>query len=147
MSNVLSLAMILAIATGAPDASHTIVVPHASGKAQVEYRGNLAIEHRQVGSVAPGGRASTLRCRWTANLHVERNATHTSGSTASRSFVINDVARGHHPGWCPANTNKRSRDAALQAMDINKHLKRAITADHAMLDAELDQLGLSRDGE
>lgn len=144
MSYLASLGMLLSAAAVLPDADHATVVYHALGTTQVEYRGNVALEHRQVGSVAPGGRPPTLRCIWTANLRVDRVATHISGSTASRSFVHKDVARGHHPGWCPGNSSSRGGNLATRVPEIDKPLQKAIAADQATLMAELNRLGPQR---
>ena len=58
MSYLSLLGTTLALATSPPVELHTVVVQHPSGPAKVEYRGDPAIAHRQIGSA---GRVSTLR--------------------------------------------------------------------------------------
>lgn len=144
MSTLALLGMTLSLTASLPATPHSIVVQHSSGPAQVDYRSQLAIEHRQIGSVAPGGRASTLRCMWTANLLVDRTATSRSGSIASRSFVHSDLASGHRPGWCTANKRSIERDVAARMTDSDVHIAKAAEADQQMLHAELDRLGSRR---
>lgn len=135
-----SFAVALAAATSAPLAVHHLTVPHASGTAEAEYRGEIGVQHRQVGSAAPAGRPSTLRCLWTATMKVNRTATTAAGALASRSFVQGDLANGTRPGWCSANRSVMARDVALRLGDGRHHLVKAADADRAVLLADLGRL-------
>lgn len=135
-----TIAVALAAASTAPLAAHTLAVPHASGTAQAEYRGAIGVQHRQIGTPSPGGRPSTLRCVWTANIKVNRVASTAAGMLASRSFVQEDVANGSRPGWCSANRSVIARDVAQRLGDGSTHLARAAAADRAVLLTELDRL-------
>ncbi len=140
MSYLAALGMIVAATTGAPVATHNVVVPHPSGPVDTEYRGRLSVEHRQVGAAGPGGRASTLRCLWTAHLAVDRTASHSSGIMASRSFVHEGVARGQRPGWCSTNRVAIERDVAARTQTLDRHVAEAARADRPALHAEIDRL-------
>ena len=133
------LAVLAATGAAAPLAAHSLSVPHASGEAAAEYRGEIAVAHRQIGAAAPAGRPSSLRCVWTASMAVDRTATTPAGALATRRFVQDDVARGSRTGWCAANRAAIARDVAAQVGDGSRHLARAAAADRGMLLTELDR--------
>lgn len=135
-----TIAAALAVASTAPLAAHSLAVPHASGTAPAEYRGAIGVQHKQVGTPSPGGRPSTLRCVWTANMEVNRVASTAAGALASRSFVQADVANGSRPGWCSANRSVIARDVAQRLGDGSEHLAQAAAEDRAVLLTELDRL-------
>ena len=137
-------AMLLAAATATPAGAHQVTVQHPSGPVQADYRGTVQVEHRQLGTVAPGGRPSTLRCAWTAHLSVDRAATRGQDASFSRSFVRNDVASGSRPGWCSTNRDAIARDVAARVGDTGRHLALAAGEDRPVLDAELDRLPPAR---
>lgn len=133
-----------AAATGAPAATHSLSVEHASGAVQADYRGDIKIQQKQVGAVAPPGRPSSLRCVWTANMEVNRTAIGAGGVMASRSFVENNVANGSRPGWCNASRSAIQQDVAKKVGDTRAYLAKAADADRAALIADLDKLAASQ---
>lgn len=146
---ILSTTMIAALAAvspapspaaAAPAPADSVSVPHPSGTAQADYRGAITVAHKQIGSAAPAGRPSSLRCVWSASLEVNRTATTPTGTLASRSFVQEDVAEGSRPGWCTANRSAIARDVAQRVGDGSQHLAKAAAADRAVLLADLDRL-------
>lgn len=140
MTLLATLAVAAAAATAAPLPAHNLAVPHSSGTAQAEYRGAIGVQHKQVGSVAPAGRPSTLRCVWTAKMEVNRTATTAAGALASRSFVQDNVANGSRPGWCSASRAAIAREIAERLGDGSQHLVKAAEADRGVLLTELDRL-------
>jgi hypothetical protein len=140
MSSTASLGLVLAAASGVLGATHTVSVPHHTGPVTAEYQGKIEVQHRQVGSPAPGGRSSTLRCAWTANLAVNRMATSGTGAMASRSFTQSKVAAGTRPGWCSANRAAIAADVAARVGDPSQYLAAAAREDRLVLDTELERL-------
>ena len=140
MTFITSLGLMLSAAHGMPAAVHTVSIQHASGPVEAEYRGEVDVQHRQIGSPAPGGRPSTLRCAWTAHLAVDRIATSTSNAMASRNFTRNDIASGSRPGWCRTNRAVIARDVAARIGDVERHVALAAQDDTPALQAELDRL-------
>lgn len=144
MSYIASLGLLLAVSAATPAAAHSLTVQHSSGPIQADYRSTVHVQQRQIGSPGPGGRPSTLRCAWTANLAVDRTATTETGVMASRSFVRNDVATGSHPGWCNTNRAAITRVATAHVGDTDRHIAVAAQEDRPLLHAELDQMTAKR---
>lgn len=142
MPHVLSAALLLGLAPAATGAQvdHTTRVDHHSGPVTAQYRGQVDIHHKQVGIVAPGGRASTLRCDWSARLTVDRKATAASGRTMHRTFVSEPAIAGSRIGWCSTHREAISREVAARANDFDRSLQAVALEDHDMLRAELDRV-------
>jgi hypothetical protein len=138
------LAAAAAATSGAAPASHTLSVQHSSGAVQAEYRGDIKIQQKQVGAVAPPGRPSSLRCVWSASMEVNRTATGAGGVLASRSFVESNVANGSRAGWCNASRDAIQQDVAKQVGDPAPFLAKAAEADRPALMADLDRLAATQ---
>ncbi len=119
---------------------HSAQLDHHSGPVTARYRGALVVDHRQIGAVAPAGRASNLRCHWTAQLAVERHATTATGATMQRSFVSDRSLSGHRPGWCADQRDAIARDVAAQSIALDRQIQAVAREDHDVLRAELDRL-------
>ncbi len=135
-----TLATIIVAAIAVPAAAHTVTIPHSSGNVRAEYAGEVVVQHRQIGTPAPGGRASTLRCMWTASLAVDRKATNDAGRVASRSFTRENVASGSRPGLCSSNRAAIDREVIAQLGDASDHVALAAQDDHSVLHQELEHL-------
>jgi hypothetical protein len=135
-----SLSLVLAAAEGVPTATYTLSIPHHAGPVSAEYQGEVAVHHKQVGAPAPGGRSSTLRCAWRADLKVYRVATSAAGAMASRTFTHSNVASGNRPGWCSTNRTAIAADVAARVGDAHQHLASAAREDQMALKAELERL-------
>ncbi|MES2271995.1 MAG: hypothetical protein V4533_14015 [Pseudomonadota bacterium] len=135
----LSLGLLAAASSAA--AEHRVQIDHRSGAVDAHYRGNVDVSHKQIGSAAPGGRASSLRCAWTAKISVNREARHASGAVMTRAFESDTIVKGSRPGWCSTNTAAIAQDVALRTDDIQRHLLAAAEKDHAVLTAEVERLG------
>jgi hypothetical protein len=120
--------------------AHEVRIEHSSGAVDARYHGRLVVAHRQVGAVAPGGRASTLRCAWQADVVVDRAARHPSGSTMARSITRDRVLTGSRPGWCAGARQAIDREVAARSADIRTHLLAVADEDRATLMAETDRL-------
>ena len=131
---------LLAAASSAP-AAHRVQIDHRSGAVDAHYRGELDVSHKQIGSAGPGGRASSLRCAWTAKISVNREARHASGVVMTRAFTSDAVVKGSRPGWCSTNKTAIAQDVAMRTDDIQRHLLAAAEKDHPVLTAEVERLG------
>ncbi|MEG3170349.1 hypothetical protein U1737_19350 [Sphingomonas sp. LB3N6] len=119
---------------------HQNEVDHRSGPVTVKYRGDVVITHKQVGAVAPGGRASSLRCNWAASMSVARHAVAASGTRLLRSIDSRPVVSGTRPGWCVASHGAIKKEVAAKAADMQQHLMTLAQEDEQMLRIELDRI-------
>ena len=119
---------------------HQNQVDHHSGPVAVQYRGDVAITHKQVGAVAPGGRASSLRFDWAATMTVARHAVASSGTTLVRTIDSEPVVSGTRPGWCATSHRAIAQEVAGKTVAIRDHLVVVAGQDEAMLRAELDRI-------
>lgn len=119
---------------------HQNQVDHHTGPVAVKYRGDVAIMHKQVGMVAPGGRASSLRCEWTASMTVARHAIAASGTRLVRSMDSEPLASGTRPGWCVKSHRAITKEVAGKTADMQRHLMVLAQEDEKTLRAELDHV-------
>ncbi|MDQ0836519.1 hypothetical protein [Sphingomonas faeni] len=142
MAYFLTAGLVLA-ATGAAlgmTVDHQNEVDHRSGPVAVKYRGDVVITHKQVGAVAPGGRASSLRCDWAASMSVARHAVAASGTRLVRSIDSEPVVSGTRPGWCVASHGAIKKEVVAKAADMQQHLLMLAQEDEQMLRVELDRI-------
>ncbi len=130
----------LLLAAPASEIAHSMRIDHATGPVHAEYRMRVDVRHEQLGVAGPGGRASTLRCRWQADLVVDRQARHAAG-TLRRDLRQEGVAAGSRPGWCTTNRAGIARDVARATQDMRGAVAALAGQDAEMLRAELDQIG------
>jgi hypothetical protein len=119
---------------------HRLRIDHHSGAIDVLYRGDVAVVTKEVGTVAPGGRPSTLRCTWRLDVALEREARHASGSVMTRSFNTLTALEGSRPGWCMTHRRAIEQDVASRRQEVQQHLLAAAAADRPVLAAEIDRL-------
>ena len=136
--------LILGLLLGAPtsEIAHSVRIEHAAGPVHADYRMRVDVHHQQLGVAGPGGRASTLRCRWEVDLVVDRQARHTAG-TLQRALRQEGVASGSRPGWCTANRAVIAQDVARATTNMRGAVEALARQDAEMLRAELDQIGSS----
>ena len=141
MTPFIIAALMLGTATAAPPApvEHSVRVDHPAGSVDARYDGNVAISYRQVGAAGAGGRASSLRCTWSADMMVQRQATAAGGSTMSRSFVREGVLTGSRPGWCDTHRSAIDREVAGRMDDLHGHVRAMAAEDHELLRGEIDR--------
>lgn len=130
----------LLFAAPTSEIAHSVRVDHPAGPVHADYRARIDVRHQQLGVAAPGGRASTLRCRWQADLVVDRQGRHASG-TLHRALRQESVAAGSRPGWCTANRAVIAKDVASATADMRGAVEALADRDAEMLRAELDQIG------
>ncbi len=128
------------IAAAAPAAEHKVRVDHHSGAIDAHYRAGVTIAHRQVGAAGPGGRASTLRCQWSAGVTIDREARHASGTTMLRTISRDDVVEGSRPGWCDGQRRAIAEEVARRTDAVRDHMMAVAAEDHGVLRAEADRL-------
>ncbi|MDP1026428.1 hypothetical protein Q5H91_04325 [Sphingomonas sp. KR1UV-12] len=142
MSLLLAAGLMLGAAAAAqvPPVDHVVRVDHDSGPVDARYNGNVAMTYRQVGATAPGGRPSTLRCLWSADMVVDRQARAISGSTLARSFSRQAVMNGSRHGWCDAHRAAIDQEVAARRDDLHGHVRAMAAEDHEILRHEIDRL-------
>ncbi|WP_294330583.1 hypothetical protein [uncultured Sphingomonas sp.] len=119
---------------------HSVRIEHPTGPAHAEYRMRVDVRHQQLGVAAPGSHAATLRCRWRADLVVDRQARHATG-TLRRALRQDGVAAGSRPGWCTASRAVIAKDVARATTDMRGAVAALAGRDAELLRAELDQIG------
>ncbi|WP_312490474.1 hypothetical protein [Sphingomonas sp.] len=137
--------LIAGLALGAAVASdgaleHRVQLDHHSGQVAVHYRADVGVTHKQIGAVATGGRPSTLRCLWSANMTVHREARATNGATLTRSAAHDNVIEGSRPGWCSTSRQAIAQEVAQRRDALHDHLQAVAQEDHPTLRAEMDRL-------
>lgn len=136
--------LILGLLLAAPfsEIAHSVRIDHEAGPVQADYRMRIDVRHQQLGTAGPGGRTSTLRCRWQADMMVDREARHPAG-TLQRALRQERVATGSRPGWCTANRAVIARDVASATKDMRGAVEALARRDADTLRAELDRIGPS----
>ncbi len=119
---------------------HRVQLDHPAGPVDARYRPRIDIEHRQIGAVAPPGAASTLRCAWQANLHVDREARHSSGSLLQATLRRDAIASGSRRGWCASQRDAIAQEVSLRVESMRGHLVDVAQEDHGALTQALDRL-------
>lgn len=119
---------------------HKTTIDHAVGPIAADYTGSTRVAMEQVGSAGAAGRPSSLSCRWTVSLAVDRHARLGSGHQARRSLVRSDVVKGSTPGWCPDREYGAERIAARHGKDIHAALMALVEQDRALILAEADSM-------
>ena len=142
MTYLLAAGLMLGLTAAWPGTTveHSTRIDHHSGPVDVRYRGDIRIDQKQVGSVAPGGRPSTLRCTWQANMAVTRDAKAAAGTMMSRQFVRESVASGSRVGWCGTNRTAIAREVAARTRNLDRHMMEVAQEDRDVLHSELDRL-------
>lgn len=132
--------LVLAASLAAPAYAleHEVVIDHAEGPIAADYKGTVTIETRQVGAAAATGRPSTLSCRWTATLNVERVAKVGSALSSRRTLTSDDVATGARPGWCPSDPDALAKLVDARGERVRGALLALVEQDRAALVAEAD---------
>ncbi|WP_294199812.1 hypothetical protein [uncultured Sphingomonas sp.] len=133
------------LALGAAAASegaleHQVQLDHHSGPVAVRYSADVGVTHKQIGAVTTGGRPSTLRCLWSANVTVHREARGTTGTTLMRSAARDGVIEGSRPGWCTTQRAAIAQEVAARRDAVQEHLQAVAQEDHGLLRSELDRL-------
>ncbi|WP_322964308.1 hypothetical protein [Sphingomonas fuzhouensis] len=119
---------------------HQVQLDHHSGPVAVRYSADVGVTHKQIGAVTTGGRPSTLRCLWSANVTVHREARGSGGATLIRSAAQDGVIEGSRPGWCSANRTAIAQEVAQRQDAVRDHLQAVAQEDHGLLRAEMDRL-------
>jgi hypothetical protein len=133
----------LTLATGTIPLTHDVPVEGSPTPLTLRYEADVAIEHRQVGTVAPGGRADTLRCHWTASGDVRRTLIGTDAGKAERRLPLASTGalepmKGHRPGWCEANRAAIAASVEAGVPALRSQLAAFAERDRTTLSSEID---------
>lgn len=141
MSLVIAATVLAAAAPAEPMVlEHTTRVEHAGTALDVYYRTRVSVAHRQLGMPTKGGTPSTLRCDWRANVAIEREARHGSGSLLTRTIEEQGVVQGSRAGWCSTHRHAIARDVARQEETLRGHVQLVAQRDEPALRAEMERL-------
>lgn len=140
MKKLLLSAAVLAASLAAPALAleHEVVIDHAEGPIAADYKGTVTVATRQVGTAGAPGRPSTLACRWTARLEVERVATVGAVFRSQRILAQDKVASGLRPGWCETQTKAIDRVVAARRDAFRSAMLALVEQDRTALLAEAD---------
>ena len=140
MKKLVMSALALAAGIAAPAAAleHEVVIDHADGPIAADYKGTVTVETRQVGSAGAPGRPSTLACRWTARLDVERVASVGEVFRSQRILTRDKVASGSRPGWCETQARAIDRIVEARRDTMRSAMLALVEQDRAALLAEAD---------
>lgn len=135
----MSLIIAAGLLLGAPAAdAHRVEIDHRGHRVDVTYRSNLDVSHKQVGVAGPGGRASTLRCAWKANVSVHREARSAAGHVLARTIASDAPIEGSRPGWCSAQRAAIAQEVTARSTAVREHLLATAEQDREALALELD---------
>lgn len=126
------------LAAPAAALEHEVLIEHAAGAIAADYQGTVMIETRQIGTVGVAGRPSSLRCLWTASLHVERTAQVGEALQSRRSLTQDDVASGSRPGWCQRHVAAIDKLVAGRKETFQAAMMALVNQDRSALLAEAD---------
>ena len=136
----MSLMIVAGLLLGAPQVdAHRIELDHRGQRVDVTYHSDLDIEHKQLGAVGPGGRASTLQCAWKARVSVQREARSGAGHVLSRTIASDAPIEGRRAGWCKGQRDAIAQDVAARSGDVQAHLLAVAERDREALALELDR--------
>ena len=136
--NMLLFAAAAALASPAMALEHEVVIDHAGGPIAADYQGSVTVETRQVGTPGVGGRVSTLACKWTASLNVERMAKVGDTVRSRRTMTRSDVAEGSRPGWCETNAKAIDRIVEARRETFRTAMLAMVEQDRSTILAEAD---------
>lgn len=128
MSSALSLLAAVA-------ASHVVQIEHRDMSVEVTYAVRTDIRTKTIGAHTPN-RMDGRRCRWSANVLVERKPTQAPalGRAVGRALELS----GSLPGACGRDRKSIARQVAAHEGRIRAHLMAVAESDRAQLLAELD---------
>lgn len=117
---------------------HEVVIDHDGGMIAADYRGTITIRTTQTGAVGAAGRPSTLACRWTASLTVERAAKMAQALTSHRTLTSENVVGGVRPGWCQTQSKAIAHLIDARRDSVRRTMMAMVDQDRAALLAEAD---------
>ncbi|WDA40866.1 hypothetical protein [Erythrobacter sp. BLCC-B19] len=141
------LALGACLAAPAAALEHEVVIDHAAGPIAADYKGTVTIETTQVGTAGAAGRPSTLACRWSATLNVERVAKVGETLRSHRSLTSEDVASGSRPGWCETSAKAIEALVDTRSERMRSAMLALVEQDRAAILAEAESAARTgRDG-
>ena len=129
----------LIIAAGTPiAAAHDVRIDHQGGATQVSYSARADVKTRTIGSSSPT-RMDTRRCRWLADVVIERSP---RGLPHLTRVVSRDQRlSGSVPGACTGKDRMIDREIAAREDEVRSHLVAVAEKDSTLLLAEINAAG------
>lgn len=132
----------LAIGLSAPELAleHEVVIAHEAGPIAADYKGSVIVDTTQVGTPSVAGRPSSLACKWTAALNVERVAKVGDSMQSRRTLSSEPVASGSRPGWCAANTKAIDKLVEARKDSLRAAMLAMVEQDRSAILAEAESM-------
>ncbi len=127
-----------ALASPALALEHEVVIDHEAGPIAADYKGSVAIETTQIGTPGVAGRPSSLACKWTATLNVERVAKVGEALQSRRSLTRDNVASGSRPGWCESSAKAIDKIVDARTDSFRTAMLAMVEQDRAAILAEAE---------
>lgn len=140
------LALGASLAAPAFALEHEVVIDHDSGPIAADYKGSVTVETKQIGTPGVAGRPSSLACKWTATLNVERVAKVGETFQSRRNLTTDNVASGSRPGWCETGAKAIDRFVDSRTDRFRTAMLALVEQDRASILAEAEGVTNSRGG-
>jgi hypothetical protein len=141
-----SAALALGLAAPALALEHEVVIDHEAGPIAADYKGSVSVETTQIGTPGVAGRPSSLACKWTATLNVERVAKVGESLQSRRSLTSDNVASGSRPGWCETSAKAIDKIVDARTDSFRTAMLALVEQDRAAILAEAESTTGDRRG-
>lgn len=131
----MTLSLFILAAASSVVATHDVRVEHHGGASDISYAARTDVTTRTIGSSAPT-RADARRCRWTANVVVERTPRDMPNLT--RVISRDQTLSGNLPGTCNGKDKMIDREIAARHDEVQSHLAAVAQKDSSLLLAEIN---------
>lgn len=139
-------ALTFGLAAPALALEHEVVIDHEAGPIAADYKGSVTVETTQIGTPGVAGRPSSLACKWTATLNVERVARVGETLQSRRSLTSDNVASGSRPGWCETSAKAIDKIVDARRDRFRTAMLDLVEQDRAVILAEAESATGSRRG-
>ncbi|QCI92567.1 hypothetical protein [Novosphingobium sp. EMRT-2] len=129
-----------AVATAQVAPDHVEHIEHRGGIVEARYQVVTQTVQRQVGAPGPGGRMASLRCVWSVDLTVRREARLPSGALASRQLERPRVLTGTRAGWCKGQESAIAGEVARRTDRLRAEMLAAAQEDRQEVIADAERL-------
>ncbi len=134
----MSISFLIIAAATPVVAAHDVRIDHHAGATQVSYSAQAEVKTRTIGSSSPT-KTDTQRCRWMADVVVERTPQNMPHLT--RVVSRDQRLSGSLPGACAGKSKAIDREVAAREGEMRSHLLAVAEKDSKLLLAEINAAG------